>query len=91
MDHKSQVVFLRKHSEYLTRLSTQMSFLLTTAEQTLAEPQSESQADLNGSVEQIADVLRVFSKEADAFCERIKVFLETQPQTNGARSTEETE
>lgn len=91
MDLKTQVVILRKHSEYLTQLSTQMISLLATAEQSLAEQQSESQGGPTGAVEQLVDVLRVFSKEADVFCGRINLFLETQQQTNSAQSTQKTE
>ena len=90
MDLKRQIDILRKQSEYLTQLSTQISSLLTTAEQALAEPQSETPVSPD-SVKEIADVLRVYSKEAEFFCGRIKYFLETQEQSNTAQSTNETE
>jgi hypothetical protein len=79
VDLKTQIAILRKHNEYLTQLSTQISSLLTTAEQALAEPQSETPVSPD-SVKEIANVLRMFSKEAEFFCGRINFFLETQEQ-----------
>ena len=91
MDLKTQVIILRKHSEYLTQLSTQLSALLTTTEQALAEPQSVRLASPPGGIGQIADVVRVFSKEAEVFCGRITLFLETKQQTNDTQGTQKTE
>ena len=88
MDLKTQIIILREHSAYLTQLSTEISSLLTTAEHSLAEPQSATHTDIPGA-EQIADVLKVFSKEADVFCGRIKSFLETYQPTNGTQRTDE--
>jgi hypothetical protein len=78
VDLKTQIIALREHSAYQARLAIELNSLLTTAEHALAEPQSET---IQGA-EQIAEVLQLFSKEADLFCERIKVFLATPQQTN---------
>jgi len=39
---KTQIIALREHSAYLARLAIELNSLLTTAEHTLAEPQSET-------------------------------------------------
>ena len=90
-DLKTKLLALRDHSSYLMELTIRMSSLLSTAEQALTEEQqSDPHADIQ-DIEQITEVLRLFSKEADVFCERLKSFLAIQEQSHSAHRTKESE
>jgi len=76
MDVKLHVTILRLHSEYLTRLFTEVSAQLSALEQTLSAGTALPAADTGGRLEEVASLQRRLCTESEMFCHRLHVFLE---------------
>ena len=75
MDVKLHVSILRRHSEYLTQLFTEVTTTLSTLEQTLSEREAPAAADTVGRLAEVAGLERRLCTEAEMFCQRLHVFL----------------
>jgi hypothetical protein len=76
MDVKLHVTILRLHSEYLTRLFTEVSTHLGTLEQTLSEGSALTSTETGGLLDKVASVQSRLCTEGELFCHRLQVFLE---------------
>ena len=75
MDEKTHLGFLRTHSDYLIHLTMQLRTLLTTMEQSFAETTKETPTDRNDERARLAELLQLFTTEANSFGERLKFFI----------------
>ena len=84
MDAKTQVGFLRTHSDYVTHLATQLSALFTMMEWTLEVPNVDLQVVMKGKTEPLAQLQKLLAQEAQVLCERLTFFLEEVQHTKAA-------
>lgn len=90
MDVKLHVAILRRHSEYLTQLFTEVSTTLSTLEKTLSEGDTTTSLDTGGLLARLCSIQRRLCTEGELFCERLQVFLrgnQDSPRCHGEKES----
>ena len=83
MDGKVQVEVLRKHSEHVGKLVTQLTGKLTHLAHVLSAPQSPPDAETAGLCAECAELESTLRVETDLLWRRLHLFLEdTKPGTD---------
>jgi hypothetical protein len=90
MDVQLHAAFLRRNSEYLTRLFTDVSTHLITLEQTLSEGHALTAAETVGLLEEVASIQSRLCPEGALFCQRLHRFLEEAQTGHDATAKDET-
>jgi hypothetical protein len=78
MDGAVQVEVLRKHSEYVGNLVTQLTSTLTQLAHVFSAPQSPTDAETAGLSEECVKLASLLRAEADFLWQRLSLFVEAR-------------